>query len=168
MEEKPMHSPAEGRISALRAYAPRALAIALVVAVACSGAAIAAKPSKGTFKVTSKMDGRKVISADSDGTGNATIKFKKSKQRACFDISFSRIQEPNRGFIGEGSKGQEGNNVVTLFSSLERSPVSDCVKGVSKKELKDIESHPKDFFVALSNNEFPKGAIRGQLRHKAK
>jgi hypothetical protein len=56
--------------------------------------------------------------------------------------------------------------VLTLFRGTERSPVSDCLKGISKGEIRDIEKQPKDFFVALENNEFPRGAIRGQLRHR--
>jgi hypothetical protein len=72
------------------------------------------------------------------------------------------------GFLGDGARREEGDQVVDLFNGSEPSPAKGCIRAPSKKTVQRLEKTPKDFFVALTNSEFPKGAIRGQLRHTNK
>lgn len=157
----------ESLVVGARKYWALALVVALVGSTAAVTVALAANSSKGNFRTEASMNGRKVISGgDTDGKGDAEIVFKKKKDRVCYEISYRRIQTANKGILGEGRSGREGDVVVTLFRGTEKSPVEDCIRAPSKKTIKKIEETPKDYFVALENNEHPRGAIRGQLRHR--
>ena len=146
------------------------IALAAFVAVVClaltANAVFAAKPKRSKFVATATMNGAKVVSGgDVDATGDASLTFKKKKDRVCFSITYSKMNTATGGFLGDGAKREEGDVVVNLFSSSEPSPAKGCVRAPSKKTVQALEKTPKDFFVALTNSEHPKGAVRGQLRH---
>jgi len=148
----------------LAAVVVSAISIALVLSLA-GGAATAKK--KKVIKLTSDLSGQQEVPpADPDGSGRADFKLKKKKKRVCYDISFSGIQEPFVAHIHPGAKGVNGPPLITLFEDTAfLSPQKACVKA-KKRDIKDIGKHPKRYYVNIHNDEFPAGAIRGQLKKR--
>jgi hypothetical protein len=146
------------------------IAIAAALAASCSVALIAvadaARPKKSKFIVESKLSGKKVVqNGDPNARGEASLTFKKKKDRVCFDITYERMATATKGILGEGAKHEVGDDVLTLFTLSEPSPAKGCIRALSKKEVRAIEKDPKDYFVTLEDKKHPDGAIRGQLRH---
>ena len=97
------------------------IAIAAALAVSCSVALIAvadaARPKKSKFIVESKMSGKKVVqNGDPNARGDASLTFKKKKDRVCFDITYEGMATATRGILGEGAKHEVGDDVLTLFT----------------------------------------------------
>jgi hypothetical protein len=111
---------------------------------------------------------------DDNGRGRAVINLNVRERRVCFDLSWRRILSPTRAHIHEGRRGVAGDIVVTLFENgtdPDFVPLPDsirsvqgCTGGHPRALLRDIRDHPRQFYVNIHNEDFPAGAIRGQLR----
>ena len=136
-----------------------------VVALIAAAAAIAAPEDK--VEMTSKMSGKQEVPGpgDKDGKGTAELKVNAVKQKVCFTIEYEGLSgTATAGHIHKGAKGDDGNIVVELFTTEQESPVEDCVKVEKERTLKKIVKSPADFYVNVHDDEFPEGAIRGQLK----
>ena len=104
---------------------------------------------------------------DPNGRGEAFVKANKPKRKICFRLSFRRIGPPTAGHIHRGADGVAGPVRVTLFEDAAGLPVpgevEGCVKDLRRRLVRNIANHPRRFYVNLHNEEFPDGAIRGQL-----
>ena len=83
----------------------------------------------------------------------------------CYRLKWQGIVEPTAAHIHEGEAEVAGDIVVTLFEGapVDASRKSDCIGGVDSGLLRDIQRHPRKYYVNVHNEEFPAGAIRGQL-----
>jgi hypothetical protein len=138
------------------------LAAATVVAAATAFAARAAK-----VELEAKMSGKQEVPGpgDTKGKGTAQLQVNTKKQKVCFLFEYDIPSgTATAGHIHKGAKGEDGKIVVELFTSEQQSPVEDCVKVDKKRLLKRIVKSPADFYVNLHNDQFPDGAIRGQLK----
>ncbi len=152
------------RRGALAAAILTSLATALVLA----GASGAGSPSKAkeTIKLTAKLSGaNEVPPTATDGFGTANVKLKPKKGKACYELTFSGIENPVMGHIHKGAKGVNGDVKVLFFDDPigVSSPASGCVDA-KRGLLKKIAKHPKNWYVNLHTTDFPSGAIRGQLK----
>jgi hypothetical protein len=129
------------------------------------------------------LNGEKEVSAtgekgvgDPNGRGNAVVRINVDRQRACFQLSWRRIAPPSMSHIHEGGPDVAGPVVVTLFMTGDDEAAAGdqdlpdtlrsaggCATGVEKALLRRIKNNPRDFYVNIHNDEFPPGAIRGQL-----
>jgi len=136
------------------------LATASVVALG-GAAASAAKDNVTTF--AAKLGG-KAIGGDPEGRGTASLEVKRAKRKLCYAVQADDV-EKGKFYLGEGKKGEPGDAVLTLFSPKVSKPgPKGCMKKVNGELLDEILTHPKRYFVALENDEYPDGALRGQLR----
>ena len=139
--------------------------------------------SADTTVLTAGLNGEKEVSStgvegvgDLDGRGKAEVRIQVARQRACFDLSWSNIAAPSMAHIHEGDADTAGPIVVILFMTGDETVpgdqdlpdtlngVSGCATGVEKTLLREINDNPREFYVNIHNNDFPAGAIRGQLR----
>jgi hypothetical protein len=110
---------------------------------------------------------------DLDGTGTAEVTINPGLKSVCYTLAWANLEEPVWGaHIHEGEAGTAGGVVVTLFGGpiLPRTSypgtftVSDCVTAsVSAAQLADFVDNPAGYYVNIHTDEFPDGAIRGQL-----
>lgn len=137
--------------------------VAVAVSAILSSEAIARSAGGGTT-LSAKLDG-KSIRADPNGRGTALLKLEPAKRRLCYAVHAARV-EKGRVFIGKGANGDRGRPVLTLFGpGAKNRGLSGCVRNLPSRLITNMGAHPGQFFVAVSNHEFPNGAIRGQLRH---
>ena len=112
----------------------------------------------------STLAGSKVIPppGDPDGRGSARVTIRGT--RVCWRLRVTGIERPHSAHIHAGTSRSEGPAVVPLFlrpRSLER-PRRGCTR-TGRLEAGDIARHPRRYYVNVHNDEFPNGAVRGQL-----
>lgn len=124
-------------------------------------------------KLKAHMTGAQIVPSGQGapaGDGNARITLRPAKQKICFRIAYKSIG-PTKGLnasIYKGKKGQNGAEVVPLFSGDRSSPVEGCAKNVSKANMKAIRTDPKSYHVTVKTDKYKQnGAIRGQLKPRS-
>lgn len=96
---------------------------------------------------------------DPDGSGFARVVAIPSQNLVCYVIRVSDIAPATAAHIHEAPAGAPGPVVVTLAA-----PTDGVSAGcVSSEEAGDIAEDPADYYVNVHNEEFPGGALRGQL-----
>gem|GEM_PF-1057843 len=114
-------------------------------------------------RLTTELVGAvEVPPGDPDGSGTATIRLRPEKGEACFELTASDIGPATAAHIHEGAEGVAGPAVVTLDPPTGGSS-SGCVSNVDTDLLRNILQNPEQYYVNVHNEEFPDGAIRGQL-----
>ena len=148
--------------------APRA--VAAIGLIAMIGTILATTPTIGVaapdkeILLESHLSGDQVVQdtgGDPDGTGFATVLVDSKDGVACFDVDVQNVATPITGRIQSGSAGAIGPPVVFLFENREP-PVRECVTA-DRKTLKEVGKNPEQFYLNIVNDEFPIGAVRGQL-----
>lgn len=138
--------------------------------------------SAKTTVLTAGLNGEKEVSSegekgvgDPNGRGEAVVRIRVDRQRACFSLSWRGIRAPSMAHIHEGDADTAGPIVIALFMTGEEGALGDqdlpetlnsaggCATGVDRALLRQIRNNPRDFYVNIHNDEFPAGAIRGQL-----
>ena len=138
-----------------------ALAACMLAALVLALPAFAEKTS-----LTAKLAGsEEVAPADTDGKGTATVTTDDEKNTVCFKLSYSGIGDPTAAHIHKAAKGKNGKIVVPLFEDGDVKKRG-CVRDVKASLVKQIAAKPASFYVNVHNQEFPEGAIRGQLAAK--
>jgi hypothetical protein len=102
---------------------------------------------------------------DPDGSGSARITLRPEQGEACFELSVSNIEPATAAHIHEGAEGVAGPVVIPLDPAPTAGSSEGCVSGVDTALLRNILQNPRQYYVNVHNEEFPDGAVRGQLRH---
>jgi hypothetical protein len=139
-------------------------ALALIAALVIP-AAEAAAPTQ----LSAKLRGAAEVPGpgDPNGKGEAFIAVKKAKRKVCFQLSYRRIDEPEAAHIHKGGRNDAGPVKVLLFEDPSGLPVPGAVDGcerTKRKIVRQLSRNPQKFYVNVHNDEFPDGAIRGQLK----
>ena len=94
---------------------------------------------------------------DSDGFGLAKV-FIDEPGVVCWKIRVQDVDRPlTAAHIHAGPAGVSGPVVVPL------SPIKTGCVDVKKRLGRSISEHPSQYYVNVHNEEFPAGAVRGQL-----
>jgi hypothetical protein len=104
---------------------------------------------------------------DPDGSGRAKVRINDTKGTVCFKLSWEGIAAPSAAHIHEGAKGVPGDIVVTFFQGPLPETidgVNGCVENLDSDLLDEIQKKPRQYYVNVHNEEFPAGALRGQLK----
>ena len=124
--------------------------------------------------LVTQMDGTQEVNAegqpagDTDGAGFAKIRLNPDSDQVCFRVRWTNIGTPTAAHIHRAERGSNGDVVVPLFTTKvpdTLSGVIGCASGVDDALSEELRDNPKGFYVNVHNEEFPSGAIRGQLRH---
>ncbi len=154
-----------------------------VITAALAGSLIAgafvASPVRGTpdsesraaKELVARLNGDKEVPGpgDPNGKGRALVFPNVKKRRVCFDLSWKRIQGPLQAHIHRGGPNVAGPVKVTLFAVDDpltgpSGAVDGCVEQVKRKLVRKIKNNPKKYYVNVHNENYPDGAIRGQLK----
>ena len=103
---------------------------------------------------------------DPDGVGSATVKITKlnaSQARLCFGITVAGVDKPILTHIHKGTAGTNGPVVVDLIPPANGFNASSGCVNVPLALALDIQTDPLNYYVNLHTEQFPAGAVRGQL-----
>jgi hypothetical protein len=99
---------------------------------------------------------------DKGGSGTAHVTLITSEDRLCYSLEASQIEPATKAHIHEGTAEERGPTVVELDPPPEDSTSSGCTD-VNPALLRNLLEKPQRYYVDVHNEEFPHGAIRGQL-----
>jgi hypothetical protein len=114
------------------------------------------RPLSATLSGSAEVDG-----GDEDGTGQASLRLNQGQEQICFELSVSAIDPATAAHIHRGAEGMNGPPVVTLDAPTAGTS-SGCVSAAADL-IMEIRQNPGDFYVNVHNDDFPDGAVRGQL-----
>jgi len=83
-----------------------------------------------------------------------------------FALDVFDIESPTRAHIHRAPAGQNGSIVVFCFDVVIAEPIPVAFEGCAEADralLQELLIAPEGFYVNIHNDEFPGGAIRGQL-----
>lgn len=142
------------------------LTAGLVVGV--PGAAGAAVIVDDKTQVRAKLSGDAVLPGPGDPDGKGTFKGTIKGDTLCYRLKVKKVDGITDAHIHFGDEETTGPIVVDL------EPGRHCITAVpdeedteqtlSQSELAAIQADPSSFYVDVHSEEFPEGAIRGQLR----
>ena len=98
---------------------------------------------------------------DPDGSGRAVLRLVSSRSEVCYEITVEGIDPPASAHIHRGRAGESGPVVLDLAPPSQGAWV-DCSAG-NQVLLQELATDPAGFYVNVHNQEFPQGALRGQL-----
>ena len=107
---------------------------------------------------------------DQDGTGIASVTIDVIDEalptggEICWDLSYSGISQPKLAHIHTGAAGVNGPPLVPFvpYSDLGATSATGCTV-TSGAVAQQIVANPSGYYVNVHTDEFPNGAIRGQL-----
>jgi len=99
---------------------------------------------------------------DEDGSGTAAITIDPDTGEVCYDLTVEGIQPVTASHIHIGAESESGDVVVPLDVDGFEGSSSDCVDA-SDADLDAIIANPAGYYVNIHTEDFPAGAIRGQL-----
>ena len=150
------HSIRQG--SSLRTRGGRVARIGLTAGFVLAAAATAGTVAAETPSLSSATLGPSQT-GDSDGTGSIDLTFDATGDRICSTLTVADIEAPTMAHIHRGVAGSTGPVVVPLSINL---GTTECVTA-DDALLDEILGAPADFYVNVHNDEFPAGAVRGQV-----
>jgi hypothetical protein len=159
----------------IRGVIAAALVASLVAGVFVASPVIGRSDSqaRAAKELIARLNGDKEVPGpgDPNGKGRALIFPNVKKRRVCFDLRWKRIQGPLQAHIHKGGPDVAGPIKVTLFDEDEPLPgpsaaVDGCIKKLKRKLVRKIKNFPKRYYVNVHNENYPAGAIRGQLKVK--
>lgn len=120
---------------------------------------------EGDIELFAELSGENEVPGpgDPDGSGMAAIMINLTKRRVCFDLMVADIGPATAAHIHVGNLGVAGPIVVPLTPPPTGGASTGCAHDVNRRLLGQIVRNPHRYYVNVHNEEFPAGAIRGQL-----
>ncbi len=117
-------------------------------------------------RLRANLTGEKEVDSegDPDGSGTARIRLRPRARRVCWNLTWQNITQPQAAHIHRGDKTETGPVVVNLFvEPQEGNEASGCENNVPRRLIRRIRNRPGNFYVNVHTQDYPAGAIRGQL-----
>lgn len=140
-----------------------ALAVAALAMPALSAA------GQNTTVTEAKLKGKNEVPGPGSpkGKGEIAVLLKPTKEKVCFQLEVSKLDPIVAGHIHKGDSETAGAIKVPLFEDSAGldgdGSYEGCTKNVKTKLIKKIIKAPEKYYVNIHTEEYPEGAIRGQL-----
>ena len=135
------------------------------IPLAANAASVVSEGSSGR-SLSAELRGANEVgtAGDPNGVGTANVTVNVGKGELCYSVSFSNITTPRFGHIHDADAGKNGVVVVTLtaIAGAQGGIAAGCAT-VDRALLRDIVKDPSGYYVNVHTDDFPAGAIRGQL-----
>ena len=128
-------------------------------APAAAAPAPAAAPVEETgTKLSAALTGaNEAGGGDPDGTGSFTARI--DKDQLCYTLSSANISEATMAHIHSGAAGANG----PVYIGLPDLDAGEHCQDIDADRAGPLKSKPQNYYVNSHNDDFPGGAIRGQL-----
>lgn len=143
-----------------RTVLPLAVALGLVAVLAFAGVAHAAET---TLSATLAPVSEGENPGNPDGSGSATIVIDPDAGTACWDLTVDGIGPVLQSHIHVGAEGESGDVAVPLDVDGFDGTSEGCIEPDDASVLQAILDDPDGYYVNVHTEDFPAGAIRGQL-----
>ena len=125
-------------------------------AVATGGDAAVADPTY----LAATLDGKsETPAADPDGAGAFKARLFVHDGKLCYTLTSANLSTLTMAHIHVGAVGVAGDPVFTLIPNV---PTETCLK-IDTALATKIATQPDAYYVNIHTNDYPNGAIRGQL-----
>jgi len=98
---------------------------------------------------------------DPDGWGMARLAINDSADQVCTDLEVRALSDVTAAHIHRGGPGVSGPPVINL-DVPDDNDSNDC-DVVADSLVDEIRANPGAFYVNVHTNDFPEGAVRGQI-----
>ena len=148
-----------------RVSLPLAVILGLVTSMALAGAVLAAETTL-TATLAGVTEGDNP--GDEDGSGTASIVIDPATGTACWTLNVENISPVTQSHIHIGAEGESGDIVVNLDIDGFEGDSEGCGEPMEDAAvLQEIVDNPAGYYVNVHTEDFPTGAIRGQLAASA-
>jgi len=107
---------------------------------------------------------RPVVATNSDLTGTAKVTINLGQSELCWDLDYTTTEQVIAAHIHHGSAGAPGPVIFGFFNPPASAvPVNHGCREGDPTLLRDIASHPENYYVNVHTTLYPGGAGRGQL-----
>jgi CHRD domain len=142
----------------MRTRIPSLLLPAVLAAIASLALVTVALAAPMDFSADLATDG----AGDEDGTGTAAITIDPDTGEVCWELTVESISPVTASHIHVGAEGESGDVVVPLDVDGFEGSSDGCVDA-SDADLNAIIADPAGYYVNIHTEDYPAGAIRGQL-----
>jgi hypothetical protein len=142
----------------------------LIVSFAASASLIATAALAGTgvdnapHRFATALTGAAEVPGpgDADGSGKAILELSPAQNHLCVKLKVENIQPATMAHVHVGVAGQAGEAVVELDPPTQGT--SSTCKDIPEDLTKALLKTPDNYYVNVHTADFPKGALRGQLK----
>ena len=138
-----------------------AVSLGLMATLALAGPTLAAETTL-TATLAGVTEGENP--GDPDGSGTASIVIDPAAGTACWNLTAENINPVTQSHIHIGAEGESGDIVVPLDVDGFTGSSEGCIEPMEDAAvLQQILDNPAGYYVNIHTEDFPAGAIRGQL-----
>lgn len=98
---------------------------------------------------------------DPDGSGTFTATVNPGQSELCYTLEVANVDNVTAAHVHRAPAGQAGGVVIPLVAPFTGSSAA-CAT-VDRTLAAEIAAHPERFYANVHSQEFPAGAVRGQL-----
>jgi hypothetical protein len=142
----------------------------LVIALLAGGVLIASLATAQLSRASQTIDVEPLLGSsevpgpgDADGSGTASLTVDVDTDEVCLDVSaLTNVTLPiNLAHVHVGTVGNSGSPVVSFLSAPDADGIFNIC--VTDSDADAIAADPAGYYINLHNDDFPNGAVRGQL-----
>jgi hypothetical protein len=106
---------------------------------------------------------------DPDARGSASATIDEASGQLCFGLTAKNLGQPVAAHIHRGSRGKNGPIVLPLVQPSAGDPgaSSGCVD-ITQDLAREIAEYPRRYYWNIHTQDYPAGAIRGQLFRRSR
>lgn len=149
-------------ITACTAEAPNPAGVQTVQLAVVANAEHGGRPF--ATAMTQEVTSTPAYQGDADGTGTALLTVNHGQREVCWELSVTDVTLPAMAaHIHNAAAGIRGPIVLPLSAPDATGRASGCVSAADGDLLRDILTHPANYYVNVHTTDYPAGAIRAQL-----
>ena len=98
-----------------------------------------------------------------EGSGSAELEINSDRNEVCYEIELEGVENVSAAHIHAAPEGEAGDVVVDLQYEGDDAGGDACVDDIDESVLEDISEEPERHYVNVHSEDYPDGAVRGQL-----